>query len=57
MSWEAWGTPDYMDFVLCKRCHGTGIDEDDLGGRACNVCGGTGEMQEPDDAYFDDDVI
>lgn len=57
MSWEAWGTPDYMDFVLCKRCHGTGIDEDDLGVRTCNVCGGTGEMQEPDDAYFDDDEI
>lgn len=55
MSWEAWGTPDYLDVPECSDCCGEGVNEGDDGlEHTCSRCGGTGV--EPDQR-FDDDVI
>lgn len=59
MSWEAWGTPEYLDWPECEECGGVGSvdrgDGDDSGSFACEACGGAGYEQPPE--RMEDDVI
>lgn len=57
MSWEAWGTPEYLDWPECESCGGDGWEDEDAG-IPCEDCGGYGF--KADDYYddrFEDDVI
>lgn len=52
MSWEAWGTPEYLDYPECPRCGGTGEEAD---GSPCKECDGKGYREVPE--RMEDDVI
>lgn len=60
MSWEAWGTPEYLDQPECRTCGGDGeIAEYVNGGvepRKCPECDGKGFYITECD-HFEDDVL
>ena len=56
MSWDAWGTPEYLDYPECQTCEGTGEVENDYGRVVrCPDCAGTGLIDPP--IICEDDVI
>lgn len=56
MSWEAWGTPEYLDYPECETCDGQGELLNDFGHMVkCPDCGGTGCEEPP--GRMEDDVI
>lgn len=55
MSWEAWGTPEYLDWPICETCEGSGKSIDDEGETIpCPDCNG-GFKGPPE--RLEDDVI
>lgn len=56
MSWEAWGTPEYLDYPECDTCEGTGKVINDFDKEVpCPDCAGVGFL-EPQ-GRLEDDVI
>lgn len=66
MSWEAWGTPDYLDQPVCETCCGSGfVDKEtdavewsktpDREQEPCPDCDGNGCLLPP--PPLEDDVI